>query len=128
MSQAVKCNLFVYADDTCLVVQHKDINEIQKKLNEDFENICGWFENICDNELSIHSGDDKTKSILFATKLKIKSVRKLNIRHGDIQIKGNSKVKYLGCMLDETMAGETIALSVINKISNKLKFLGTIAL
>ena len=90
--------------------------------------ICGWFENICDNKLSIHFGDDKTKSILFATKLKIKSVRKLNIRHRDIQIKGNSKVKYLGCIVDETMAGETIALSVINKINNKLKFLGTIAL
>ena len=26
-------------------------------------------------------------------------------------------------MLDETMSGETMALSVINKINNKLKFL-----
>ena len=26
-------------------------------------------------------------------------------------------------MLDETMSGETVALSVINKINNKLKFL-----
>ena len=33
MSQAVKCNLFLYADDTCLVCQHKDINEIEKELN-----------------------------------------------------------------------------------------------
>ena len=40
-----------------------------------------------------------------------------------IQIKQHSKVKYLGCMLDETMSGETMALSVINKINNKLKFL-----
>ena len=40
MSQAVKCNLFLYADDTCLVCQHKDINEIEKQLNKDFENIC----------------------------------------------------------------------------------------
>ena len=32
MSQAVKCNLFLYADDTCLVCQHKDINEIVKQL------------------------------------------------------------------------------------------------
>ena len=31
--------------------------------------------------------------------------------------------KYLGCMLDETMSGETMALSVINKINNKLRFL-----
>ena len=29
MSQAVKCNLFLYTDDACLVCQHKDINEIE---------------------------------------------------------------------------------------------------
>ena len=43
ISQAVKCNLFLSADDTCLVSQHKDINKIEKQLNEDFENICNWF-------------------------------------------------------------------------------------
>ena len=30
--------------------------------------------------------------------------------------------KYLGCMLDETMSRETKALSVINKMNNKLEF------
>ena len=40
MSQAVKYNLFLYADDTCLVCQHNDINETEKQLNIDFENIC----------------------------------------------------------------------------------------
>ena len=34
MSQSVKCNLFLYADDTCLVCQLNDINEIEKKLNK----------------------------------------------------------------------------------------------
>ena len=120
MSQAVKYNLFLYADDTCLVCQHNDINEIEKQLNKDFENICDGFAN---NKISIHFGDDKTKSILFATKSKIKKVRKLNIKYGDIQIRQHSKVKYLGCILDKTMSGETMVLSVINKINNKLKFL-----
>ena len=32
-------------------------------------------------------------------------------------------MKCLGCMLDETISGETMALSFINKINNKLKFL-----
>ena len=53
--------------------------------------------------LNIHFGDDKTKFILFASKFKIRKGRKLNIQYGDIQIKQHSKVKYLGCMLDETM-------------------------
>ena len=120
MSEAVKCNLFVYADDTYLVCQHKDINEIEKELNKDFESICAWF---VDNKLSINFGDDKTKSVLFATKFEIKMVRKLNIKYRDIQIKQHPKVKYLGCMLDEIMSQETATLSVINKINNKLKFL-----
>ena len=120
VSQAVKCNLFLYADDTCLFCQHKDINEIEKQLNKDFESVCDWF---VDNKLSIHFGVGKTKSLLFTTKFKIKKVRKLNVKYGDIQIKQHSKVKYLGYMLDETMFGETMALSVINKIINKPKFL-----
>ena len=68
MSQPVKCNCFLYAGDTYLVCQH-NINEIKKQLNKDFESICDWF---FDNNLSIDFGDVKTKSILFATKFKIK--------------------------------------------------------
>ena len=120
MSQAAKCNLFLYTDDTCLVFQQKDINEIEKQLNKESESICDWF---VDSKLSIHFGDGKTKSIFFSTKFKTEKVRKLNIKYGDIQIKQHSKVRYLGCMLDETMSGETMVLSVINKINNKLKFL-----
>ena len=116
MSQAVKFNLFLYANDTCLVCQHKDINEIEKQLNKDFESICDWF---VDNKLSIHTGDDKAKSILFASKFKIKKVRKLNMKYGNIQIKQHPKVKYLGCMLDETMSAETMALSVIDSQNQK---------
>ena len=43
MPQAAKCNIFLYAHDTCLVCQYKDINEIGKQLNKDFESICDWF-------------------------------------------------------------------------------------
>ena len=63
----------------------------------------------------IHFGEDKTKSILIASERKIK-VPKLNITHKIIKIKQHSKVPYLGCILDETMPGESMALKVINKI------------
>ena len=71
MSQAVKCDLFLYASDTSLVCQHKDINRIENQLNGDFCNICDWF---VDNKLSILFGKDKTKSILFASKFKSKNI------------------------------------------------------
>ena len=63
--QAVKPNLILYADDSCLKYRHRDIAKIEKRLNEDFETICYWF---VDNKLSIHFWNAKTKSILFASK------------------------------------------------------------
>ena len=98
--QAVKCDLFLYADDKCLACRHKDINKIKNQLSEDFYNRCDWF---VDNKLSIHFDEDRTKSILFASELKRKNIKKLHIKYADIQIKQHSKDKYLGCLLDETV-------------------------
>ena len=36
MPQAVDCELLLYADDTCLIFQHKDIAEIELALNKNF--------------------------------------------------------------------------------------------
>ena len=71
--QAVKSNLFLYADDSYHVFQGKNIIEIEKQLNRDFTNICEW---LLDNRLSIHSGDDRIKSILFYSKRKKRSKTK----------------------------------------------------
>ena len=120
MPQSVECNLYLYADDSCLVFQHKNVKEIEKQLNKDFSNLCDWF---LDNKLSIHFGEEKTKSILFANKIKVKKLDKLDIIYKDIKIKQHSNVKYLGCILDETLNGESMALHVLNKVNSKLKFL-----
>ena len=120
MPQAVKSNLLLYADDSCLIFQGQDVIEIAKQLTGDFTNICEWF---VDNKISIHFGEDKTKSILFASKRKKKKVPKLKINYTNIQIKQHSKVTYLGCILHEAMSGESIALKVINKLNSRLKFL-----
>ena len=83
MPMAVKFDLFLYADDTCLVFEYKTFKDIEKQLNDDFANICDWF---VDHKLSIHFGEDKTKSILFASKHKIKKLRKLEIVYNNIRI------------------------------------------
>ena len=79
-----------------------------------------WF---VDNKLSIHFGEDKTKSILFGSKHKIKKSKPLNIQYNDIKITQYSKVTYLGCIFDETLSGESMAIYVINKIISRLRFL-----
>ena len=80
MLQAVTSTLLLYANDSCILYQHKDVVQIEKRLNEDFENHCNWF---VDNKLSIHFGEDKTKSILFASKRRAKNICQLNIKYKD---------------------------------------------
>ena len=40
MPQAVTLSLLLYADDSCILYQHKEVDEIEKHLNKYFENIC----------------------------------------------------------------------------------------
>ena len=120
MVQTVNCDLLLYVDDTGLNFQHKDINIIEQQLNINFSNICDWF---VDNKLSIHFGEDKTKCILFAPLNKCKKLRKLSISYGSLKIKQYSEVTYLGCTLDKSLLGESMALNVVSKINTRLKFL-----
>ena len=103
MPQAVDCDLFLHADNTYLLYQHKNLDQINKELTKNSCNICDWF---VDNKLSIHFGEDKTKSILFSTKNKKKKIGTLEIKYGNINIKQYSKVTYLGCELDKNLSGE----------------------
>ena len=124
MPQAVDCDLFLYADDTCLLFQHKDLERIKEELTKTFFTICDWF---VDNKLSIYFGEAKTKSIIFSTKTKKRKIRTLDIHCGDVKIKQYSKVTYLGCesffRLDESLYGEAMALKIVNKINGRFEFL-----
>ena len=84
MPQSVSYDLLLYADESCLVFRGKDIDSIETKLNGDFNTLCDWF---LDNKLSIHFGEDKTKSIIFGTQKRLKNLRELDIRRDEITIK-----------------------------------------
>ena len=123
MPQAVKSNLFLYADDLCLMQQHRDVEEIEKQLNKDFANVYDWF---VDTELSIHFGEDKTKYIISSStkRNKIKSARKINIKYKNIKKKLMKFVGSIrGCVLDETLPGESTVLKALKKINGKQKCL-----
>ena len=88
MAGAVDCDLLLYADDSRLIFRDKSIKQIEINLNRNFNTLCDWF---LENRLSIHFGEDETKSILFGRK-NCKSLKKLDIRRGDIMIKQHSTV------------------------------------
>ena len=78
MPGAISCEILLYADDTCLVFQAKDIDIISEKLNTEFNKLCDWF---VDNKLSIHFWDDKLK-----------------ISRGRTEVPQHKAINYLGCL------------------------------
>ena len=80
-----------------------------------FFDICQWYETTC----IIRS----TKSILSGAKHKLGKAGTLNLTYQVIDIKQNSQVTYLGCILNETMSSEPMAYKIIKKINSRLNFL-----
>ena len=107
LPQSVKhCDIRLYADDTCISFKHKNIANINEKLNEDFNSLCDWF---LDNKLSIHFGEDKTKTILFSPKNLSKNAAPLTVKRNDVILKQHNFVEYLGCLLDNTLSEKDMA-------------------
>ena len=102
--------MLLYADDNCIVFQHKNVTKAEKQLLTGFSSFCDWFIN---NKLSTNFSQDKTKLILFGTKHKLRNAKDLNIIYSGTEIKHYSKVKYLGCILGWSIPGESMVLKVI---------------
>ena len=94
---------YLNADDTCIFYQHEDFKKIENVLNKEFSWLCQWF---IDNKLSIHFGEDETKSILFS---KTRGLREINISFAGNSIKQHKTVEYLDCQLDSKLSGEAMA-------------------
>ena len=69
---------YLHADNTSIFYQDKYVEKIERVLNKEFSSLCEWF---IANKLSIHFGDDKTKSIFFS---QMKITPKL---HGNYSLK-----------------------------------------
>ena len=73
--------------------------------------MCGWF---VDNKLSIHFGEDKTKSFLFSSKPKIEKENPFSIQYEDIKINQYLKATYLFFVFNETLSEESLVTHVVN--------------
>jgi hypothetical protein len=118
MVDVVHCDLFLYADDSALVVRGRNINEIESKLENEINAVSKW---LVTNKLSLHLG--KTESIVFASKKKLKKCSKMKIVCNGISIDPKDSVKYLGATLEPDLSGKLMGHSVIKKVNSGLKFL-----
>ena len=118
MPLSVKCKLYLYADDSTLLVQGKQPTLIAQALSENLDRCRSW---LIDNKLSLHLG--KTEAILFGTKRKLKNVNNFQVKCGNTIINNVKSVKYLGLTLDADLSGESIVSNILKKAGGRLKFL-----
>ena len=118
MKAAVKCKLLLYADDSVLLVSHKNPEIVSRTLGEEMENCYNW---MVDNRLSMHAG--KTELILFASKRKLRKVQNFQVVFQNFKIQAQKSVKYLGVFLDNDLSGTSMVEGIIKKASSRLKFL-----
>ena len=110
MITSVNCDLFLYANDSTLLVSGKNPAVIQNTLSIELNAIRGWLE---ENKLSIHLG--KTESILIASKIRLARTDSLKISCGSVDIESKSKITYLGLTFDNDMCFSSMGNSVIKK-------------
>lgn len=63
MQAVCDCNLFLYADDSALLVSNKDVGRIQVNLGEELSKVRDW---LSENKLLLHL--DKMEFILYRSK------------------------------------------------------------
>ena len=93
VSQNIK--LLLYADDTAIFFQSKNIESLQNMIDTESAHICKWLQL---NKLSLNT--DKTVYQLYT-----KSAIKLNIkvRLNGMKIREETKVRYLGLYIDANL-------------------------
>ena len=74
MKAAVKCKLFLYADDSVLLASSSDVSEMEDVLSRELESVSEW---LVENRLSLHLG--QTESILFGSNKRLAKRRELHI-------------------------------------------------
>ena len=112
----------MYADDTSLCFQSKDLSRINEALNEDLSRLDAW---LVSNKLSLNVA--KTKSMLVSTKAKrktlINSNQNLQVNINGTELEVVSKIKLLGVLLDNSLDWKEQVQAVSLKVSRGLGIL-----
>ena len=96
------------------------ISQIGSLLNRDFSTLADWF---VDNRLSMYILVRTKQNPFYFLQSRSKSIGQTDISYKDVKIKQYSKGTYLGCVLDECLTGESMAMQICTKVTSKLKFL-----
>ena len=118
MSSACDCDLFLFADDSALLVSDRSKLQVEKALSTELSKMCTW---LADNKLSLHLG--KTESILFGSNKNLNKADDFIVKAGDCIITQKDEITYLGSILEANLSSDKMATNVIKKINQRTRFL-----
>ena len=123
LPQAIKAStVSMYADDTSLCYQSRDINQLNEAMNSDLRHLELWLQG---NRLSLNVA--KTHSMLVTTKSKHSTLKQQNahlelkISEHDIQVV--QQKRYLGVEIDCSLDWKKQIEAISKKVSKALGFL-----
>ena len=87
----------LYADDTAILLQHKNIIDLEKNTNSMLESIFNWM-----NANLLTVNPDKSTSIPISHNSKKKNFS-INVTYNNVPIENVSSSKYLGLILDQNL-------------------------
>ena len=88
---------YLFADDTTIFLSHKDINTLERTLNEELVHVSNW---LIANKLSLNVG--KSNLLIFRHKNN-NSIPALNIKINGLAVDEKDHAKYLGILIDNKL-------------------------
>ncbi len=105
----------MYADDTLIYVSNKDVNVIEKCLNEDLVSLGKWLD---DNLMKVNVS--KTKVMLLGTTSKTSKIDNVNVIMNNTKVEKVNCFKYLGVTIDANLKWNDHINNVYRKLCNSL--------
>ena len=123
LPQAVQhSSVTMYADDTSLCYQSRDLTQLNEAINSDLKKLETWLQG---NKLSLNVA--KTHSMLISTKQKGSSLRSRNealeLKIRDNELVVIQRTKYLGVQIDCSLDWKEQINAVATKVSRVIGFL-----
>ena len=101
----------LFADDTNLFLNNPNILNLETDLNIELEKVSQW---LYANKLSLNI--DKTNFVVFHSPQR-RIMHNMNLRISNTSIKSDTRVKYLGLILDSNLNWKAYIHEVSKKIS-----------
>lgn len=113
-----ECQSSIFADDTAVLSSEIYASDIVANLQKSLDVVIGYF-----NKWKIVVNASKTQAIYFTRKRKDCYLPNSNIKIGGVDVPWESKVKYLGVILDRKIIFNDHISYTINKVNTTIKIL-----